>query len=170
MGSVIACVSSYGVADEPVSVGDALHEAMPDFGVSSGRGFAGAGRVHPARPFILSSFLSRRQPEGHEEPRSVAALHHQQLTERIIELAIKVHRQTGPGLLESFYAAALCRELVFAGIRLRREAEIPAIYWGEPLPFGYRADILADETVVLENQGGPALLPVHECNCRPICT
>jgi hypothetical protein len=56
VGSVIVCASSYGVADEPVSVGDALHEAMPGFGVSSGRGFAGAGRVHPARPFILSSF------------------------------------------------------------------------------------------------------------------
>jgi GxxExxY protein len=84
-------------------------------------------------------------------------LHHQQLTERIIELAIEVHRQTDPGLLESFYAAALWRGLERAGIRLRREADIPAIYWGEPLPFGFRADILADETVVLENQGGPAL-------------
>jgi hypothetical protein len=39
--------------------------AMPGFGVSSGSGFAGAGRVYIARLFILSSFLSRRQPEGH---------------------------------------------------------------------------------------------------------
>jgi hypothetical protein len=64
------------------------------FGVSSGRGFAGAGRVHPARPFILSSFLSRRKSEGHEGPRSVAVLHHRKLTEHIIGLAIEVHRHS----------------------------------------------------------------------------
>ena len=44
-------------------------------------------------------------------------LHHRELTKRIIGLAIEVHRHTGPGLLESFYAAALCRELERAGIR-----------------------------------------------------
>ena len=89
-------------------------------------------------------------------------LHHQELTERIIGLAIEVHRHTGPGLLESFYAAALCRELERAGIRVRREVGIPAMYKGEPLPLGFRADILANETVILEIKGVPALLPVHE--------
>jgi GxxExxY protein len=53
--------------------------------------------------------------------------HHRELTERIIGLAIEVHRHTGPGLLESFYATALCRELERAGIQVRREAGIPAI-------------------------------------------
>ena len=88
------------------------------------------------------------------------------LTERIIGLAIEVHRHSGPGLLESFYAAALCRELERAGIRVRREVGIPAIYKGEPLPLGFRADILVEETVILEIQAVPALPPVHD---RPIC-
>jgi hypothetical protein len=43
------------------------------------------------------------------------------MTERIIGLAIEVHRHSGPGLLESFYAAGLCRELARAGIRVRRK-------------------------------------------------
>jgi hypothetical protein len=46
-GGVIVCASSYGVASERVSVGDALY-AMLGFGASSGIGFVGAGRVHPA--------------------------------------------------------------------------------------------------------------------------
>jgi hypothetical protein len=63
-GGVIVCASSYGVADEPVNVGDATY-AMLGFGASSESGFAATGRVHIARPFILSSFLSRRKKEGH---------------------------------------------------------------------------------------------------------
>jgi GxxExxY protein len=89
-------------------------------------------------------------------------LQHQELTERIIGLAIEVHRHSGPELLESFYAAALCRELERAGIRVRREVGIPAIYKGELLPLGFRADILVDETVILEIKGVPTLLPVYD--------
>jgi hypothetical protein len=59
----------------PVDISDAPY-AMVGFGAASGSGFAGAGRVHPARPFILSSFQSRRKPEGHWGPRSVAVLHY----------------------------------------------------------------------------------------------
>jgi GxxExxY protein len=89
-------------------------------------------------------------------------LRHRELTERIIGLAIEVHRHSGPGLLESFYTVALCRELERASIPVRREVGIPAMYKGEPLPLGFRADILADETVIVEIKAVPALLPVHE--------
>jgi hypothetical protein len=70
---------------------------MFGFGASSEGGFAGAGRVHTARSFVLSSILSRRQAEGHRGPRSVAVLHHQESAERIIGLAIEVHGHCGPG-------------------------------------------------------------------------
>ena len=73
-----------------------------------------------------------------------------------------MHRHSGPGLLEAFYAAALCRELERAGIRVRREVGIPAIYEGEPLPLGFWADILVGEAVILEIKAVPALLPVHD--------
>ena len=55
-------------------------------------------------------------------------LQHQALTERIIGLAIEVHRKTGPGLLESVYAACLCFELEHAGIPLSRQVSIPVTY------------------------------------------
>jgi GxxExxY protein len=48
------------------------------------------------------------------------------------------------------------------GIRVRREVGIPAMYKGEPLQLGFRADILVDETVVLEIKAVPTLLPVHD--------
>jgi GxxExxY protein len=89
-------------------------------------------------------------------------LYHRKLTEPIIGLAIEVHWHTGPGLLKSFYAAELCRALKRAGVRVRREVSITAIYTGELLPLGFRADILADETVVLEIKAVPALLPAHD--------
>ena len=89
-------------------------------------------------------------------------LYHRELSERIIGLAIEVHRHNGPGLLESFYAAALCRELERAGIRVRREVGIPAIYKGEPLLLGFRADILAYETIIPKIKAVPALLPARD--------
>jgi PD-(D/E)XK nuclease superfamily len=54
-------------------------------------------------------------------------LYHQELTERIIGLAIEVHRHSGPGLLESFYAAALCRELERAGIVILEIKAVPTL-------------------------------------------
>jgi GxxExxY protein len=71
-------------------------------------------------------------------------------------------RHTGPGLLESFFAAELCRALERTGIRIRREIGIPAMYKSEPLTLGFRADILADEIVILEIKAAPALLPAHD--------
>jgi GxxExxY protein len=84
-------------------------------------------------------------------------------------LAIEVHRHSRPGLLELFYATALCRELQRDGIPVRREAGIPAMYkGGEPLPLGFRADILVDETVILEIKAVPALLPVHDMQLQTL--
>jgi GxxExxY protein len=48
------------------------------------------------------------------------------------------------------------------GIRVRREVGIPAIYKGEPVTLGFRADILTDETVILEIKAVPTLLPAHD--------
>jgi GxxExxY protein len=89
-------------------------------------------------------------------------LHHRELTERTIGLAIEVQRHSGPGSFKSFYAAALCRKLERVGIRVRCEVEIPAMYKGEPLPPGFQADILVDETVILEMTAVPAQPPVHD--------
>ena len=63
------------------------------------------GSVQIAGSFILSAFLSRRQPEDHEAPQRVAGLALRDLTARDFGLAIAVNWRSGPGLLEAFYAA-----------------------------------------------------------------
>jgi GxxExxY protein len=90
-------------------------------------------------------------------------LQHQALTERIIGLAIEVHRKTGPGLLESVYAACLCFELEHAGIRLSRQVSIPVTYKSMSIPLG---DILVDVIVILEIKAVPALLPAHDAQLQ----
>lgn len=89
-------------------------------------------------------------------------LEHRDLTEQIIGLAIEVHRRTGPGLLESVYAACMCFELEQAKIPLQRQVGIPVFYKGNQIPVGFRADILVAATVILEIKAVPVLLPVHE--------
>ena len=89
-------------------------------------------------------------------------LEHRHLTERTIGLAIEVHRQTGPGLLESVYAACMGFELEQAGIPVLRQFGIPVFYKGMQLPLGFRADLVVAETVILEIKAVPALLPAHE--------
>ena len=69
-------------------------------------------------------------------------LAYRDLTNRIIGLAIEVHRTIGPGLLESVYAECLCDELAQAGIPFQPQAGVPVTYKGKTLPLGFRADIL----------------------------
>lgn len=84
------------------------------------------------------------------------------LTERIIGAAIEVHKELGPGLLESAYEECLCRELGWAGIAYKRQLEVPIRYKGEEIDINYRIDILAEDKVVLELKAVETLLPIHE--------
>ena len=72
-----------------------------------------------------------------------------QLTERIIGAAIEVHRELGPGLVESIYEGALCIELTLRGIEYRRQAAVDVIYKGHVIK-GQVLDILVDGEVVVE--------------------
>jgi GxxExxY protein len=84
------------------------------------------------------------------------------LTERIIGLAIEVHRFVGPGLLESVYRECLCLELEQAGIRFETEVAVPVVYKGSTIPLGFRADILVHGVVMVEVKALASLLPAHE--------
>lgn len=61
-------------------------------------------------------------------------------TERVIGLAIEVHRHLGPGLLESAYEECLCWELTNAGLAIRRQHPLPVEYKAVRLDAGYRID------------------------------
>ena len=84
------------------------------------------------------------------------------MTERIIGLAIKVHRHFGPGLLESVYEACLCHELRRSGIAVARQVSLPLFYDGIELENDYRADLIVERSVILEMKSVERIVPVHE--------
>jgi GxxExxY protein len=84
------------------------------------------------------------------------------LTDRIIGLAIEVHRGLGPGLLESAYQECLCFELREHEIPYRRQVPLPVRYKSVDLDCGYRMDIVVEEKLILELKIAERLLPVHE--------
>ena len=84
------------------------------------------------------------------------------LTEKIIGCAIKVHRVLGPGLLESAYEVCLVHELRKAGLQAERQVVLPVIYEGLRLDADYFIDILVADTVVIELKSVEHILPIHE--------
>jgi GxxExxY protein len=84
------------------------------------------------------------------------------LTKEIIGAAIEVHRNLGPGLLESAYQQCLARELQLKEIPYRYEWPFPLDYKGLRMKCGYRVDILVADTVVVETKSIEAIAPVHE--------
>lgn len=84
------------------------------------------------------------------------------ITDSIIGSAIRVHRALGPGLLESAYQACLGHELELAGRSVRREVEISIQYRGVTVVPGYRADLLIDETVIVEVKSVDRIHPIHQ--------
>ncbi len=85
-----------------------------------------------------------------------------ELTHTIIGAAIEVHRQLGPGLLESAYEECLARELTVRGLGYQRQKAVPVVYKEVKLECGYRMDILVEDRIVLELKSVEALNPVHE--------
>lgn len=84
------------------------------------------------------------------------------LTERIIGLAIKVHKALGPGLLESTYEICFAYELEKNGFRVERQKALPVVYEGIVIDCGYRIDLLIDGKIILELKSVEKILPVHE--------
>ena len=84
------------------------------------------------------------------------------ITEKIIGCAIEVHRELGPGLLESAYEECLAYELRQAGLNVERQVSVPVIYRDVKLDYGYRIDILVEKAVVIELKTVDVINPVHE--------
>lgn len=87
---------------------------------------------------------------------------HSEVTERIIGACIEVHRELGPGLLESAYEPCLAHEMTLRGIRFERQRRVPLVYKGLQVPGGYRLDFVVERCVVVEMKAVAQLLPVHE--------
>lgn len=85
-----------------------------------------------------------------------------QITEKIIGCAIEVHKNLGPGLLESAYEECLVFELNKTGLKVDRQLAVSVVYKDIKLDCGYRLDILVENTVVVELKVVDAINPVHE--------
>src|SRR5690606_7465873 len=79
-----------------------------------------------------------------------------------IGAAIEVHRELGPGLLESAYEECLCCELSHRNLQFRRQVSLPLRYKEARLDCGYLADVIVEETVLLELKSVETLHSIHE--------
>ena len=75
---------------------------------------------------------------------------HDELSALIIGAAIEVHRELGPGLLESIYEHCLVLELKQLGLELKRQHEVQVTYKGEPLELGFRIDLWVEDLIIVE--------------------
>lgn len=85
-----------------------------------------------------------------------------ELTERIIGAAMKVHSALGPGLLESAYEKCLLFELHQLGLQATAQVELPFNYGPITVDAGYRIDILVEDKIILELKSVSDVLPIHK--------
>ena len=86
---------------------------------------------------------------------------HEQVGRAVVDAAIQVHSELGPGLLESTYEACLAYEIGRRGIEVRTQVALPVRYRGMRLEAGYRVDMLLDSCVIVELKAVESILPVH---------
>jgi GxxExxY protein len=85
-----------------------------------------------------------------------------ELSKRVIGCAIEVHRNLGPGLLESTYEQCLAHELKCAGISFKLQHPLPVNYNGVKLDCGYRVDLFIDNKIIVELKSVDKILPIHQ--------
>jgi GxxExxY protein len=85
-----------------------------------------------------------------------------ELSHRVIGCAIEVHRELGPGLLESTYTQCLAHELRLNGIEFKLEHPLPVEYKGVRLECGYRIDLLIEDRLIIELKSVDEIKGIHE--------
>jgi GxxExxY protein len=85
------------------------------------------------------------------------------LSSKIIQTAINVHKEVGPGLLESVYQACMLKELRDMELKVQAELPVPVVYRGELMSHeGFRIDLMVEDRVVVELKSVEAVQPVHK--------
>ena len=112
--------------------------------------------------------LSRRIMEPHrhiehiDDELIVTQKYLDELTYEIIGCAIEVHKQIGPGLLESVYEKCFLYELHSKGLKTLSQQRIPINYKGLELDAELRYDVLAENLIIVELKAMDGILPIHE--------
>lgn len=84
------------------------------------------------------------------------------IAKQLVDAVLAVHRELGPGLLESTYQTCLSHELRSRQIEARCEVVLPIKYRGIEIEAGYRIDMLVSGCIIVENKSVQALTPIHE--------
>lgn len=84
-----------------------------------------------------------------------------ELSSKIIGASIEVHKQLGPGLLESTYEVCLGHELKVLGLEVKQQIPLPVIYKNIKLNAGYRIDMIVENKIIVEIKSVDALAPIH---------
>jgi GxxExxY protein len=105
-----------------------------------------------------TSALDHKGHKGHE----ALPQHVERLARTIVDAGVKVHKELGPGLLESAYEHCLAYELNSRGIAVQRQVGLPVSYGGVTLDAGYRLDLIVGEAVVVEVKAVDTLTRLHE--------
>ncbi len=79
----------------------------------------------------------------------------------IVDAAFKVHKEFGPGLLESAYQQCHAYELRKRGRKVLTEVILPIVYDGQQIDAGYRLDMIVDDLIIVENKTVESILPIH---------
>ena len=87
---------------------------------------------------------------------------YEELSREIRGAAMEVHKELGPGLLESAYEHCLCHELNLRGLHFQRQLSLPVTYKGVKLDCGYKIDVLVDDKVVLELKSVEQTTELHK--------
>jgi len=86
---------------------------------------------------------------------------YKELTGKIVDCSITVHKLLGPGLLESAYEECLLYELKSCGLKTLKQFPMPLVYKEKKLDIGYRIDLLVEDKVIIEVKSVDALNPIH---------
>lgn len=86
----------------------------------------------------------------------------EQLTKKSVDAAFNVHRELGPGLLESVYEICMMHELTEAGLHVERQVPIPVTYRGQQLDGALKLDLLVEKLLILELKSVEEIIPVHK--------
>ena len=86
----------------------------------------------------------------------------EQVGKSILDAAFRVHRNLGPGLLESVYEACLAHEIRKSGRKTEIQVPLPVVYDNVQIEAGFRMDLLVEKSVVVEIKAVETLAPVHE--------
>ncbi len=98
----------------------------------------------------------------HAEAQSISKSYVNDIAFRVVGAAIEVHKELGPGLLESVYESCFIKELKLAGLHCQSQVAVPVFYKGENTGSFLKLDLLVEDLVIVELKAVETMLPVFK--------